>query len=578
MRILLVYPYFLEDRLNPEEVGAVPIGLYYVGALLKSHRFDVEIVNWHDRRGKKAYIEQALRDKRPDVIGFSVLHANRWGAIEIAAQAKKLNPDVKVVFGGIGASTLWSHFLKHFPAVDYVVTGEGEYPFLNLVECFRERALEKCESIDGVAFRKAGNPVRNPSGRPVEDLDTLPDPARYFTFSHVVMSRGCPGNCNFCGSPEFWGRKVRFHSAEYFVRQIELLHRKGVTYFFISDDTFTLNKKRVVDVCKRIVQKRLAITWQAIARVNHVDEDMLEWMRLAGCTQISYGVESGSTRIRDFFCKNIHADHIERAFRLTTRYGILARAYYIYGAPGESSQTIEETLALIRKTAPLGAIFYILDIFPGTKLYADYCRKHQATDDMWLDRVEDIMYFETDSQLTRDQILAYGNQLRSTFYHWLPEFVERIQLVDKKSLYPYHADFLSRLAMTFSHGDYAGNSAVRDSDRVSEALYRRALSYHPDYRAFLGLGITLQKSGDYEASIEFLVKGLEFYPANKQLSVCLGISHLNRRNPRKALSFFLKFTDSPEVLPHIIASYEALGDYGAVRHYTAVLKTRTKTP
>ena len=114
---------------------------------------------------------------------------------------------------------------------------------------------------------------------------------------------------------------------------------------------------------------------------------------------------------------------MRRAFELTQRYGILARAYFIYGCPGESRATIQETIDLIRAIRPLGAVFYILDIFPGTALYADMKRRLNVTDDIWLKRVEDIMYFETDPALSAEQILEYGRMLREAFYRGLPGFV-----------------------------------------------------------------------------------------------------------------------------------------------------------
>ena len=152
---------------------------------------------------------------------------------------------------------------------------------------------------------------------------------------------------------------------------------------------------------KKLSTAILAISWFAISRVDLVDEEVLRWMRLAGCTQISYGVESGSETIRQFLNKNIQREDIKKAFDLTTRYGILARAYFIYGSPGENRDTIQATLDLIHEIKPLSAIFYILDIFPGTTLYDMFLRQSGQTDDIWLQKIEDILYFETDPHLSR---------------------------------------------------------------------------------------------------------------------------------------------------------------------------------
>ena len=129
MKIALIYPYFLVDRVQWEEVTVPPIGLYYLGAFLKEAGQEVEIWNWHDLRESPEKIRERLEAERPEVLGLSILHANRWGAIEIARIAKELNPEVKIVLGGIGATFLWEHLLTHFKEIDFIVLGEGETPW-----------------------------------------------------------------------------------------------------------------------------------------------------------------------------------------------------------------------------------------------------------------------------------------------------------------------------------------------------------------------------------------------------------------------------------------------------------------
>ncbi|MBC2710581.1 MAG: cobalamin B12-binding domain-containing protein [Desulfosarcina sp.] len=411
MKILLVYPYFLDNRINEEDISAIPMGLYYVGAMLRANGYAVDILNGYNLGRSPHRIYQVLGDKRPDVVGFSILHANRWGGIDIARRVKKVNPKATVVFGGVGATFLWEHFLTHFPEIDYVIRGEGEHSFLELLRFLEKENANPPMHIDGLAFRKEGTPFKTKDRELVAELDCLPMPADHFTFQHLSLTRGCPAGCTFCGSPAFWKRRVRFHSADYFVTQMERLREKGVTFFSVSDDTFTLKRELVIDICRRIIERHLNIVWVAISRVDCVDEEMLGWMRRAGCAQISYGVESGSHAIRNVYRKRISDDDICRAFDLTLRYGIMARAYFIYGAPGESDQTIDESLALLRRIRPLSAIFYILDLFPGTALYEDYKRRTGATDDIWLDRIEDMLFFETDETLSKETVLNFGFSL-----------------------------------------------------------------------------------------------------------------------------------------------------------------------
>ena len=561
MKILLIYPYFLEARvLTAEDVGEVPLGVYYVAAALKDADYDVEILNWHDIQAAPGKIEEILAAKKPDVIGFSILHGNRWGGIEIARRAKQIDPRIIIVFGGVGATFLWEHFLTHFKEVDYVVIGEGERTFLGLIRNLEGGNPGAIESLAGLALRKGKQVVRTDDAPAITPMDDLPDPARYFAYRHVSLTRGCAGNCNFCGSPQFWGRRVRFHSVDYFVGQLERLHQKGVSFFYFSDDTFTVNKQRVIQICKKIIEKKLEITWNAISRVDHINEEILFWMRKAGCIQISFGVESGSEKIRNFLQKNISTDSIRKAFKLTQKYGIMARAYFIYGCPQESWQTIQQSIDLIDQLKPLSTVFYILDIFPGTQLYEDFKRKSKVTDDIWLKRVEDILYFETDSDLTREQILAFGQKLRSHFYKSLPGYVDAIDLIDDQDLYPQHSAFYSRLAMTFDYGDYASIDAIENQDRLAANLYRKALNFYPNAEAYLGLGIIFQKRGANRQAVEILSEGLGHFAGDSRLNICVGVCLMNLEQWERALSHFLKFQDVKEAVRFTALCYQSLGD------------------
>jgi radical SAM superfamily enzyme YgiQ (UPF0313 family) len=572
MNILLVYPYFLDKRVNDEDISAIPMGLYYIGAMLRANGYAVDILNGYNLGRAPHRIYQVLGDKRPDVVGFSILHANRWGAIDMARMVKKVNPNTTVVFGGVGATFLWKHFLIHFPEIDYVVRGEGEHSFLELIRFLEEGKQHPPTHIDGLAFRKADTPFKTKDREPVADLDSLPMPADHFNFQHISLTRGCPAGCTFCGSPAFWKRRVRFHSADYIVGQMVRLCDKGVTFFFVSDDTFTLKRELVIDICRRIVKRRLNVVWTAISRVDCVDEEMLVWMRRAGCAQISYGVESGSREIRNLYCKNISEKAICDAFDLTVRHGIMARAYFIYGAPGESAQTIDESLALLQRTRPLSAIFYILDLFPGTALYEDYKQRTGTTDDIWLERVEDMLYFETDETLNKETVLDFGRRLREGYFAMLPDFAGRIELVDNPDLYPLHADFLSRLALTFSHGDYAKNPLVKNSLSTAIMLFERSLSYHPDHRAYWGLGLAYQHLRRFDESVAILQQGINHHKTSLDLHLALAQSLMRLNDYPQARQYLEAFPDHPQTLELLIRCCRFMGDREGEQTWISRLK------
>ncbi|MBF0301763.1 MAG: B12-binding domain-containing radical SAM protein [Desulfamplus sp.] len=581
MKIFLVNPACLDVRITDDDAMSIPIGLYYIGSLMLDRGVDTRVINLAPIKTPVDYLIELVKSERPDIIGFSVLNANRNCAIDAAIAVKKLNPKISIVFGGAAPTFIPEYFFRICPALDYIVKGEGEETFIELLSFHLGKLNIK--EIKGLIFRDNGSIVEN-SVRPlISNLDSLPHPAKYFAFQHISLSRGCPGRCTFCGSPDFWGRgKVRFHSANWFVDEMELLVKRGISHFFVSDDTFTMKKKLVIDVCQQIIARfinqDIKITWAAISRVDFIDEEILMFMRKAGCIQISFGVESGSEEIRKTLGKPFKNETIIRAFKLTASFGILPRAYFIYGAPGESEHSINQSVDLIEQIEPLSMVSYMLVIFPGTALYSSY----GADDIIWEQRIEDIPWFEIDPNLNFDQVKKFGASLRSAFYSNVHHFALNVRLVDNQELYPYHADFLSRLAMTFSHGDYSVssntnqsvdkasqlqksdiyNSKVKHQDTTAKALYERALSYYPDSRAYLGLAMLMQKQRDFQGSVAVIKEAFENIldinsdtnsPTKRQLTLCMAVSLMNMAKFREALELIAPFSHYDEIKPYIHA-------------------------
>lgn len=559
-KILLVNPACLDTRISGEDASIVPIGLYYIGALLIENGFGTKIINLADIKDDPVKAFKAfVTTEQPDIIGFSVINPNRWNAIECAKAVKKIKPDITLVFGGPAPTFLADHLLTACPEIDFIVTGEGEITFLELVTALEKKTDKPFETIDGLVFKKDDHLIKTAPRQPIKALDTLVHPSTYFVYQHLAMSRGCPGKCTFCGSPKFWGNQnLRFHSTEWFADEIQTLSQNGVTHFYISDDTFTADKQRVIEFCNLIIDRKLDVTWNAISRVDAIDADILFSMRKAGCIHLSFGVESGSEKIRKVLGKPIKQEKIIQAFSLTASYGILPRAYFIYGSPGETDQTLQESCDLLNTLQPLSAIFYLLVIFPGTHLYQSALNKHLITDDIWHQKIEDLPWFELDDHLDFTRVQAFGNTLRSEFYNNLDTFARTIKLVDIKELVPFHADFLSRLAMTFSHGEYAGDTRIKNQDKTAQLLYDKSLSYAPNARAFLGLAMLLQKQKYVKKAVTLLKKGLNHFPENKDLNICMGINLMNTGQFKTALTVFEKFKDYPETPPYITICHQKI--------------------
>lgn len=666
MKIFLVNPACLDERITDDDAMSVPMGIYYLGALILENGFDIKIVNLASNQnfspsspdsvsiGLKQsknnsqnissveYLMQLVESDKPDVIGFSVLNANRHCAMEAATAVKKLNPHIHTVFGGPAPTFEPYYFFKSCPALDYIVKGEGEDTFLELISCLENNSRNIGENksiirdIKGLVLREYSPAdaknfiIENAQRSLISNLDHLPHPAKYFGFQHISLSRGCPGRCTFCGSPDFWGKgKVRFHSAKWFVDEIELLVNRGILHFFVSDDTFTMKKKLVIDVCQKIISRfidyGINITWAAISRVDFIDEQILFYMRKAGCIQISYGVESGSDKIRKTLGKTFKNETIIKAFRLTASFGILPRAYFIYGSPGESDKTINQSIELIEHMRPLGMVSYMLVLFPGTSLYRYFASNfnHETgnavssnsnketdckttgneiakpdsnpLDALWSQKIEDIPWFEIDPNLDFEQVRGFGERLRNEFYSKVHSFALDVNLVDNAELYTCHADFLSRLAMTFSHGDYALNPKVKNQLNTAKALYQRALLYAPDSRAYLGLAMLLQKQKDFTGAIDVIKQAfgklnpsdsdmcdqnveVEDMPdisvkaknmvhraimvgdiaVRRQLTLCMAVSMMNLGQFKNALASLEPFGHDDEIKPYIHACQSRL--------------------
>ena len=552
--ILLINPACKDLRVTDDDAGQVPIGLYYIAALLRENGFDADIVNLADLSADALSVfRQTMEERKPSIVGFSITNPNRINAMECAAVSKQISPDTPVVFGGPAATFLSDHLFSVCPAIDVIVKGEGETTFLELVKTFTSTPGVDPDHVKGIIFRNHQGGLTENTDRPmIQDLDALPHPARHFKLAHLSMSRGCPGRCTFCGSPRFWtGGSVRFHSPEWMFEEIRLLEQHKISHFFMSDDTFTLDKERVLSLCTLICEAGLSITWNAISRVDHVDEDMLHAMRKAGCIQISYGVESGSAEIRKRLGKPLNPDTIVNTFHLTVSYGILPRAYFIYGSPGETQATIEKSIVLMHRIKPLAAIFYMLVVFPGTFLYEQAKKKEVINDDIWCEPVEDLPWFELDDQLDFSSVKGFGDRLRAEFYSNVSKYALSIELVDRPDLNESHARFLSMLGATFSHGDYSRDKRIPDPGRTAIALYKKSLTYHPEPVVFLELATLLQQRQQFSKAETLLDRGLDLFPHDPALHTCMGICLMNMGAFQKALPYFETFKTAAQVAPYI---------------------------
>ena len=358
----------------------IPYGLLSLAANSVRAGHQVKILNLSSYTWSS--VEDILAQLSADVVGLSCWTANRRGVSLVAKAIKRLNPSTYVVVGGPHATPLARPLLENWQAIDCVVIGEGEATFLDLLSRLKDG--KSVLDLPGALTRSAGD-ISDYSRRPaITKLDDLAGVHELFPTHIVMTSRGCPWNCTFCGAETSWGRGFRSLSIERVLDSFEhALERVKVRILLVKDDTFTANKKRVIEICRGIRQRNLKFLWSCDTRVDVLDDDLLREMRLAGCERLSLGVESGSPEILRAINKRITVEQIVKSAEAARRFGIRTRFYMMLGNRGETEATFRESLAFLQLARPSSYIFSCLSIYPGTDDYDDSVRAQRVDPDSY---------------------------------------------------------------------------------------------------------------------------------------------------------------------------------------------------
>lgn len=403
MKIQLINIPYLDTYGSLKKIAAVyfPLGLGYIAAVLRENGFyEIDLFDPEAERSSWEEIRERIRNFNADVIGLSCVTSTYPVAKKMAKLIKSVNKKALVVIGGVHVSALPQETLKDCPAIDLIVIGEGEYTFLEVCQ-----KLEKGESLDnisGIALRKGKKIFFTPARQFTHNLDKIPFPARYLvdlnnytTPPHMtigkrgvtlISSRGCPSQCTFCASHVVAGRRFRAHSPDYVIREIDYLQSKyGYQYFIFEDDSFTIDKQRVEEICRQLIKRKKKIIWICFGRVTTVDRSLLKLMKRAGCYLIGYGIESGDQKIRRNIKKGITEGQCLKAFKLSKEVGLKTQAFFMIGNPGETEETIKKTINLAIKLNPTLVFFSPLVPYPGTEIYKQLCGVHFDPSRNWSD-------------------------------------------------------------------------------------------------------------------------------------------------------------------------------------------------
>jgi radical SAM superfamily enzyme YgiQ (UPF0313 family) len=338
--------------------------------------------------------------------------------------------------------------MRDFPALDYVLRGEPELTLRELVDTLEARTATQPDwlrdmlketdpvwqpvvaaqdgeadlsGIKGLVYREKGETRQNPDRPFIPTLDKLPIPNYDLLplqayrmplmkgpFCFVLTSRGCPAGCKYCIKHVSYQWSVRLYSPERVVREIELLYNRGITNIHMYSDLFTVNREQVMGICKLIIEKGLKIRWTCNSRVDYVDEEMLSMMGKAGCWMMTWGIESGNEAILKKAAKGANPKKANEALRWARKAGIKNWGYFIIGLPGETVETIRETIDFA-KTLPMElAVFHVAAPYPGTPFF------FEVVENGWFKA--GTKWEEVD--MDKDTVLQYENLSADDLLYW----------------------------------------------------------------------------------------------------------------------------------------------------------------
>lgn len=304
-----------------EERGTIPpLGMMYLASHLEKEGIDVEILDTQFKEfDDYKIIEQEIARRKPDVVGIQALTFSLPDALTLAKITKTIDPTIKVVFGGRHVN-IYPQETINFEEVDALVLGEGELIFPKLIK--HEFNHEKLKDIKGLVLKEKNKITTTGQPELVEDLDTLFFPARHLTgykrygdllskkkaYTTMISSRGCPHNCSFCDNHQ----KFRKRTANNVLDEMEECINHGIEEIMIYDSTFTADKKRVLDICQGIKERKLDFIWSTPTRVDCVTEELVKAMKEAGCERLQYGIEAGTQKVLNNLRKGTNLEQIKK--------------------------------------------------------------------------------------------------------------------------------------------------------------------------------------------------------------------------------------------------------------------------
>jgi len=389
MKILFIVPF--EYMAFVRTLYVTPLGLLSLATILKENNKDVEIIDFNYLFSKKILeynddqaknmetMAEYILDKSPDIVGFTGISSTFHDLLFLSRLIKNKNNNIKIISGGPQTWSLSEKILEKFPWIDLICTGEGENKILHIIEGFEKNDLT---DVPGIIYRNNDIILQNPDIPLIEDMDRLPllnyslSPGGYEGKISMETSRGCPYNCIYCSTSQFWKHRFRAKSIERICKEISLIQKitcNNTHFINFIDDNFTTNRNFTMKLCKEL--QKFDITWDCSARLDTLDEELITEMSLSGCRAIFLGIESGSPGIQKYINKNLNLQTVEPLFELMLKNNIKPTVSFMYGFPEETEEDLNLTLHMLYSLFKKGIRqiqLHTLYVLPGTELFDTY--------------------------------------------------------------------------------------------------------------------------------------------------------------------------------------------------------------
>lgn len=408
-----------------------PLGIALLAAVTREQGYQTSILDAAALKLSPDETVAKIIEESPDVLGITSTTITIYNAAAIAKMLKERGSNVKIIIGGSHITCCPEETMRAFPEFDVGVVGEGEITILELLDGLEHNFdLTGCKGLmvrnnGSVVFTGGREFIKDLNQLPFPAWDLLPDLVKYYQpaadslhrspATLLVTSRGCPGQCVFCEKSMF-GNKMRGYSAEYIIRMIEYLQKNyGIKDIFFEDDNFFVFKKRTEEFCRLLKEKKIDISFSTMGRADNVTSEILKMLKEVGCWQIGYGCESGSQKILDNINKKISIEVLENSLMLTHKIKLKIKGLFMIGNPGETRETINQTLRFIKRVPLDDFHIFFFTPYPGTvaakmastygKFDPDWRKANLSTPDNF------IPY-----GLAYDELLYYHKKAYKVFY------------------------------------------------------------------------------------------------------------------------------------------------------------------